>query len=503
MKKILLSLFAFSGLLAAAQINDISLSSTHTAVTVGDSTTITTNGSQIGYNYILRDNSDNSVITFPKLGTGDDLVFSTGEINADITYNVLVSNAITLEFNENYSSILLGEDNRTVEAEVTTAAWIKSSSTYGQLRNIVQQYGSAEAGYILRLATNGKAYMSGREQTTNYRSSGESTTVLTDNEWHYVVGTINLTSGVWSVYVDGVLENSQTYPEGVSLATTSSQLKIGGTFSSSRSIIGDVRDVTIWNKSLSASEIATNFTNCISGSEDNVVGHFPLNEGQGTEIFDYSEIAINGTNNVGNITYPWKEEYTDCSDTLVMTELVSVSVSAAVLVNAITVQGQNGVSLIDTDFGTLQMEAEILPVNALNGTYTWTVIDGTGSATISTTGVLSAVNNGTVSVTATANDGSGTNASVIITISNQTVGLNEHQIQTVNVYPNPVKNKLFIEINDLKITRISILDYSGRLVKSRENINIKQIDVSDLKQGIYILKVSTENGISTNRFVKQ
>ncbi|MGJ8661583.1 MAG: RCC1 domain-containing protein, partial [Bacteroidota bacterium] len=44
-----------------------------------------------------------------------------------------------------------------------------------------------------------------------------------------------------------------------------------------------------------------------------------------------------------------------------------------VLVTSIVVQGQGGVSTINTNAGTLQMEATVLPANASNQTYTWSV----------------------------------------------------------------------------------------------------------------------------------
>jgi len=80
--------------------------------------------------------------------------------------------------------------------------------------------------------------------------------------------------------------------------------------------------------------------------------------------------------------------------------------------------------------------------------------------------------------------------------------IGEIDIHNLSIYPNPVKSELFIEISDLKITRISILDYSGRLVKSINTIQ-NSIDVSDLNQGVYILKVYTQNSVSNTRFVKQ
>ncbi|MFT6137796.1 MAG: Leucine-rich repeat (LRR) protein [Salibacteraceae bacterium] len=182
----------------------------------------------------------------------------------------------------------------------------------------------------------------------------------------------------------------------------------------------------------------------------------------------------------------------------------STDCSVIVLINSITVQGQAGVSTITTQGGTLQIEADVLPANADDGTYTWSVFNQTGSATIDANGLLTASTNGIVSVTATANDASGETGSMIVTISNQDLGINENAVNAlVKLYPNPVQNELFVESKDEQITEMTILDYSGRVVKVITNTNANSIDVSELNQGVYLLKVSTGNGVSTKRFIKQ
>ncbi len=74
-----------------------------------------------------------------------------------------------------------------------------------------------------------------------------------------------------------------------------------------------------------------------------------------------------------------------------------------------------------TDNGTLQLTATVTPSDATNKTVTWSIVNGTGQATINTTGLVTAVSNGTVTARATANDGSGVVGSLVITISNQVI----------------------------------------------------------------------------------
>ncbi|MBO9605484.1 MAG: Ig-like domain-containing protein [Paenibacillaceae bacterium] len=88
-------------------------------------------------------------------------------------------------------------------------------------------------------------------------------------------------------------------------------------------------------------------------------------------------------------------------------------------VTGITVSGAGGASAIATYHGTLQMSAAIAPVDASVQTVTWSVENGTGSASIDAGGLLTAVSNGTVTVRAMAQDGSGVSGTKQVTISNQ------------------------------------------------------------------------------------
>ena len=59
----------------------------------------------------------------------------------------------------------------------------------------------------------------------------------------------------------------------------------------------------------------------------------------------------------------------------------------------ITVTGAGGVSTISQNNGTLALTATVTPANATNKSITWSIINGTGQATISSTGVVIAVSN--------------------------------------------------------------------------------------------------------------
>jgi len=109
------------------------------------------------------------------------------------------------------------------------------------------------------------------------------------------------------------------------------------------------------------------------------------------------------------------------SQTAVTLDENQVTLEEIIDVVSVTVSSTGDAVIIDSDNGTLQMLAEVLPVDATNQAVVWSVENGTGEATIDEVGLLTAVSNGTVTVKATA----GSNVLIFdtfeVTISNQIV----------------------------------------------------------------------------------
>jgi hypothetical protein len=157
----------------------------------------------------------------------------------------------------------------------------------------------------------------------------------------------------------------------------------------------------------------------------------------------------------------------------------------SILVTNITVQGQNNVSTINLG-QNLQMIAEVLPLNATNSQVTWTVDNGTGSATISNSGILSTISTGTVFVKATAQDGSNVYGLRTITIQ-QVVNLNEYHSSKLHIFPNPAKDYIHIEadIKDINIFNILGKELSNYTIEKYMNKTPLYFD--DIKPGLYFL----------------
>ncbi|ALJ05881.1 hypothetical protein APS56_12400 [Pseudalgibacter alginicilyticus] len=77
---------------------------------------------------------------------------------------------------------------------------------------------------------------------------------------------------------------------------------------------------------------------------------------------------------------------------------------------------------------------------------------------------------------------------------------NDHKIEGLSIYPNPVqsgKQYIYITSKSNLTKKVEIYNVLGKQVYNAELIN-KELNISKLNSGVYILKV-TENGISESR----
>ena len=71
----------------------------------------------------------------------------------------------------------------------------------------------------------------------------------------------------------------------------------------------------------------------------------------------------------------------------------------------------------------------------------------------------------------------------------------------VSIFPNPAKHEIFIK-SEFQIEKVEIYSLAGRLMISENNFNEK-ISISDLPQGVYLLKVYSDKGLTISKIVKE
>ncbi len=91
-------------------------------------------------------------------------------------------------------------------------------------------------------------------------------------------------------------------------------------------------------------------------------------------------------------------------------------------------------------------------------------------------------------------------------ISNQITGVNELlNSEQITIYPNPSNGNLIIESKILKdVVELQITDGMGREIRNEKLIfkNAKaEMNISGLQKGIYFLRITTEKGTVSKKFI--
>lgn len=77
------------------------------------------------------------------------------------------------------------------------------------------------------------------------------------------------------------------------------------------------------------------------------------------------------------------------------------------------------------------------------------------------------------------------------------------KISTLSIYPNPVSNFSIIESSQ-NIISLELYDMQGKLLKTQKaNGKKEQLNLSSYPQGVYMLKITTNNGDKTVKIIKK
>lgn len=75
--------------------------------------------------------------------------------------------------------------------------------------------------------------------------------------------------------------------------------------------------------------------------------------------------------------------------------------------------------------------------------------------------------------------------------------------QNLKFYPNPVRDKLFVESSNIQIQQIVVYDLRGRVVLKKKTFDGYGIKLESLNQGVYILRIETSKGQLNKKIIKK
>lgn len=83
-------------------------------------------------------------------------------------------------------------------------------------------------------------------------------------------------------------------------------------------------------------------------------------------------------------------------------------------------------------------------------------------------------------------------------------GIENAATDQLNIYPNPATDVLYIQSPSL-VKSVQVMDMSGKLLIKQETqiTGNVQVSVNELSQGVYFVKIETEEGTYTKKFFKK
>lgn len=327
-------------------------------------------GVSVSENLIIAEGVGNGDATLDSVTVkGETVIRGGGENSVHITGNSVITR-VTIEKVGDKLRVVIDDGITVRDVEVAIGEEIIITGSVGTIELNAPNatvYANAAVINTATIAGNNSTIVVGAQSTVNnvtVSSSADNTSIRT--ETGAVVGTI----------------------------TASSEVQVSGT--------GTVTKVTLQAGADGSSVTTPNTATTVPAGVTGVTG------GGGTSI----PAGSTGTNSTTGTTATVTTTTTTSSSS-------GSSSSSTVAVTGVTVTST--AVTISSNNGTLQMTALVEPSNATNNTVTWSVTNGTGYATINSSGLLTAVSDGTVTVTAVSVSNGTVSGSMGITLSNQSL----------------------------------------------------------------------------------
>jgi len=162
------------------------------------------------------------------------------------------TNSFTFDGNTDYIDCGNGASLQ-ITGALTLSAWVKMSSTSGQSQDCIisKDNGSTQRSYTLwgktSFSSSPIAYI--WNGGTNYNV--QATTNIEDDNWHHVM-LVYVPSTSLNIYIDGVLEGSNTTSIPSSINNASQNFNIGRFGNGTFELNGNIDEVAIWDSDQSA-----------------------------------------------------------------------------------------------------------------------------------------------------------------------------------------------------------------------------------------------------------
>jgi gliding motility-associated-like protein len=339
--------------------------------------------------------------------------------------------------------------------------------------------------------------------------------------WYHAAGVMDYVNQIAELYVNGVLVDSKpiTTPPITRVIPTQLGLNFGG---NPLPLFGNMDEVRIWTRVLSATEIASNYDKCLSGAESNLFLYYRCNQPGGSSVAD---ATINNNTGIFSNTPSWSTQQPVITGTACSTSssIVSVVSSNSVICAGATVTlsvngassytwstGSNTSSISVTPLVTTSYTvSSLLPVCSgitfTNSIITVSVNPSPTITAVSYTNTTCGLNNGSIIMTSLPVGNTYTWSSGVSSVSNFVSSLSAGNY-TVSAFNGvcqvstvvPISSSIPLQILTSSITgsdcgtnngMISITDnYTNSTYSWTPNISVSN-NLNNLASGIYSLSI--------------
>ena len=222
-----------------------------------------------------------------------------------------IGQALRFDGSDDYVSLGSNRAGATKNAiTVSYVTWVKPTAfqDYGNFyRESVNS--SASWRFACGFRSTGKPVCGGRAPDGQSLAEWRSDTAVSLNEWHHFAATVDVSTDTVQIYIDGILQTNEangTFTNAVFDNTNSHSISIGATSAGTERFTGDIDEVRVYNRVLSATEI-WNLYQAGGGAEVNsadsqgdtleqgLAGYWKLDDGSGTSATDASTNGNTGT----------------------------------------------------------------------------------------------------------------------------------------------------------------------------------------------------------------
>jgi len=185
-----------------------------------------------------------------------------------------------------------------------------------------------------------------------------------------------------------------------------------------------------------------------------------------------------------------------------------------------TISGDTDPCDVPTGLHTTNVQNESIAIawNTNNNASSWNIQyrpqGGSYSSASSTTNSytitgLTGLTTYQIQVQAVCADGQTSDWCTAISAMTTNVGIDDYLSNSISLYPNPAKEVVYVQCtNNTQIDAIEVYDVYGKVVRTavetRHGTSLQtSINVSDLADGMYFVRVTTEKGAVTKTFVKK